>query len=113
MDSLFSLLFVLSLVLKISVVIAAPVKRFASSPAIPLDFPDPSIINANNNWYAFATTNGRYNVQIARSGDFNNWALLAKDALPSLAPWAQGPVWAPDVIQRVCLLVYIRHSLGC
>src|ERR1700761_1621000 len=99
MRPLFSSL--LSLALQLSFTLAAPTKRFATNPAIPANFPDPALINANNNWYAFGTNNGKFNVQIARSGDFNSWAVLEKDALPTLPPWASGSVWAPDVIQRV------------
>ncbi|KIW03199.1 uncharacterized protein PV09_05425 [Verruconis gallopava] len=87
----------LPLALLISLSHAAPMKRQASSPAIPQDFPDPSIIHSNSNWYAYATTNNQYNVQLAKSPTFNGpWSVLAQDALPTLAPWAQGPVWGPD-----------------
>jgi beta-xylosidase len=99
MCSLLSLL--LPLALQLTSIFAAPTKRFASNPAIPANFPDPALIQANNNWYAFGTNNGKFNVQIARSGDFNSWAILGKDALPTLPPWASGSVWAPDIIQRV------------
>jgi beta-xylosidase len=78
------------------------VKRQSRSPAIAGDFPDPSVIQANNNWYAYATNNNQFNVQLARSAQFSDgWGVLSQDALPTLASWAQAPVWAPDVSQRV------------
>jgi hypothetical protein len=93
---------IIILALILSTTSAAPTKRLsANGPAIPIDFADPSLINVDKKWYAFGTTNGRYNVQIAQSGDFNSWGVLGKDALPTLPPWAKSPVWAPDVIQRV------------
>ena len=81
---------------------AAPVKRQFFYPAIPQDFPDPAVVQVNDGWFAYATTNGQFNVQLATSPSFTEgWVVLQQDALPNLAPWAQGPVWAPDVIQRV------------
>jgi beta-xylosidase len=91
----------LLLAIQLSTMSAAPTKRLATTAAIPADFPDPALIQVQNNWYAFGTTNGKNNIQIARSGDFNVWAVLGKDALPKLPAWASGPVWAPDVAQRV------------
>ncbi|KAF2435216.1 Arabinanase/levansucrase/invertase [Tothia fuscella] len=94
------LLIIGSFISTLPAVAAIPVKRLASSPALPVDFADPALINANKKWYAFATTNGRQNVQIGQSPDFSSWTVLGKDALPILPQWARGPVWAPDVIQR-------------
>src|ERR1700753_1213155 len=86
-------------------IVAAPAKRSTTAPSIPLDFPDPAVIQVQNTWYAFATNSKGINVQLASSPDFNNWNVLQKDALPQLPNWvnANNPeVWAPDVIQRVC-----------
>ena len=92
----------LPLALSISSTIAAPLKRQFFYPAIPSDFPDPAVLQVNNDWFGYATTNGRFHVQLAKSPSFTDgWVVLQQDALPNLAPWAQGPVWAPDVIQRV------------
>lgn len=58
------------------------------------------IQTANGTWYAFATNNGVYNVQVAVSDDFENWTVLNQDALPDAGPWSDGTnVWAPDVVQ--------------
>ncbi|TLD39017.1 hypothetical protein E2P81_ATG00004 [Venturia nashicola] len=98
---MFSLLYmVLSVALQFSTATAAPTRRLATTAVITDDFPDPALIKVRNSWYSFGTTNGKNNIQIARSGDFNNWSVLGKDALPKLPAWASGPVWAPDVAQR-------------
>ncbi|KAK4580235.1 hypothetical protein LTR86_000438 [Recurvomyces mirabilis] len=83
-------------------------------PVITTDFPDPSIIQVDGMWYAFASQSA-YNytgvrVQIAASPDFETWSLLTgRDALaggPKLAPWVDGTsatssaVWAPSVFRR-------------
>lgn len=80
---------------------------------IDADFPDPCIIQADNGYYAFATTGNGVNVQVASSQDFASWERLSGlDALPGPFPsWvAESPaVWAPDVIQRVSFLQSLRH----
>ena len=70
------------------------------------NFPDPTLIYANNTWYAFATNNaagilerpdnassyeyGTSNVQVATSTNFVNWTLLSSshDPLPDVGMWA-------------------------
>ncbi|KAF7714746.1 Arabinan endo-1,5-alpha-L-arabinanase [Penicillium ucsense] len=68
------------------------------------DFPDPCLIQADDQYYAFATNGNGVNVQVASSADFISWQLLAgHDALPGPFPsWvgSSPAVWAPDVIQR-------------
>lgn len=92
---------VLPFALHFSTTSAAPTKRLSTTAVITADFPDPALIQVRGGWYSFGTTNGKNNVQIARSRNFDNWAVLEKDALPRLPAWASGPVWAPDVAQRV------------
>ncbi|KAI9830562.1 MAG: hypothetical protein M1826_004588 [Phylliscum demangeonii] len=67
-----------------------------------IDFPDPSIIQVGDMWYAFATMGPGRNVQVATSHDFHHWDYLEQDALPQMPSWVhQIPqVWAPDVIPR-------------
>jgi len=91
-----------SLALLIAPAFSAPTERLDFTPAIAADFPDPAVINVRNMWYVFGTNNGKYNVQIANSQDFNTWNVLAKDALPNLPSWVNvdsAAVWAPDVSQ--------------
>lgn len=72
-------------------------------PVLALNFPDPSIINVNGTWWAFATNGNQVYVQVASSQDFNTWTLLSgTDALPYPPDWVREPrsnVWAPAVIQ--------------
>ncbi|KAL4893238.1 putative arabinan-endo 1,5-alpha-L-arabinase [Aspergillus ambiguus] len=70
-----------------------------------IDFPDPAVISTDDGYYAFATSNGTINAQVAHSSDFNSWVLLdGVDALPGPFPdWVDEKehpdIWAPDVIQ--------------
>ncbi|KAH8429813.1 glycoside hydrolase family 43 protein [Aspergillus melleus] len=69
------------------------------------DFPDPNVIQTDDGYYAFGTTSGGKNAQVAHSSDFQTWDKLDTDALPGPFPdWvkddAHPGIWAPDVIQR-------------
>jgi hypothetical protein len=67
------------------------------------DFPDPSVLNYNGNYYAFATQNTAtpaqtINIQESWSTDGVNWTRLSSDALPNVGAWAKpGNTWAPSV----------------
>ncbi|KAF8317377.1 Arabinanase/levansucrase/invertase, partial [Clavulina sp. PMI_390] len=57
-------------------------------------------IQVGNNYYAYSTQSGSTHVQLATSPDFQNWTLSpGYDALPMVANWSSGIVWAPDVVQ--------------
>ena len=82
----------------------APVAKraFSNGPVITSDFPDPAFINVGGTYYAFATSNGKQNIQMATSPDFDTWTVTGGDALPNIPSWSTGnAVWAPDVIQVV------------
>ena len=96
------------------------------------NFPDPTLIEVNGSYYAFATrspANISCNVQAAKAdSDISRWTLLEDyDTLPSLPPWVKkfgdAGVWAPQVNQRpdgVFIMVYSalhkdhprKHCLG-
>ncbi|KAF2405177.1 Arabinanase/levansucrase/invertase [Trichodelitschia bisporula] len=113
-----SSLFFFILTLHLSTTLCAPAKRQAqATPVISQDFADPSILNTQRKWYAYATTNGRYNVQVANSTDFSSWTVIKKDAMPNLPAWANPAspqVWAPDVSQRDdgSFLLYFSAALA-
>lgn len=69
------------------------------------DFPDPSVIEVDGRYWAFATTGNGVNAQIAWSTDFVKWVRLRDvDAMPGPFPgWvAEKPnLYAPEVIRRV------------
>jgi arabinan endo-1,5-alpha-L-arabinosidase len=77
-----------------------------TNPVFDEDFPDPTVIDAGNNWYyAYATQTdigGRVlNLQTARSRDLIHWERVG-DALPVKPAWASRTqlFWAPDVHLR-------------
>lgn len=89
---------------------AAPVDRRSTSGAvITTDFPDPSLISVNNQWFAFGTQSlydyKNIHIQVASSSDFSSWSLHGgQDALPNLPGWVNQSnplVWAPDVMHLV------------
>lgn len=81
----------------------APVTKraFSNGPVITSNFPDPAFINVGGTYYAFGTSDGAINVQIATSPDFDTWTVTGGDALPTIPSWSTGTVWAPDVVQVV------------
>src|SRR6185437_16756056 len=79
------------------------VDTIKKNPVLNIDFPDPTVINANGTYYAYAT-HGMYggkmnNIQIASSKDLFNWKYEG-DALPRKPTWASNTqrFWAPDVL---------------
>jgi beta-xylosidase len=91
------------------------VKKPTSTPAIGKDFADPSIIQVDNKWFAFASSGNGVHVQMAASRNFEQWSTIyGVDALSHLPSWVkidQPDVWAPDVVQTVCTLVPITSLL--
>ena len=83
----------------------APSPQLEDKPVISTNFQDPSLIQYNGTWYAFAGANGDppdINVQMATSPDFETWTVMqGYDALPTLADWAHKPghLWSPDINQ--------------
>ena len=68
------------------------------NPVLVRDFPDPGVIEVDGTYYAYATTDGAYRIQVARSDDLVEWEHLG-DALPQLPRWASGDTWAPEPAQ--------------
>ncbi len=82
------------------------------NPVLNLDFPDPTVINVNGNYYAYATQanyNGRMNnIQVASSKDLFNWKYEG-DALPQKPVWANQTqdFWAPHVLYDSMITQYV------
>ncbi|KAH8664181.1 glycosyl hydrolase family 43 protein [Xylariales sp. PMI_506] len=79
---------------------ACLLRKRAATAALPKDFPDPSIIqDVDGQWYAFATTGNKKQVQVARaSASSGPWTLLSNDLLPNGGAWTTSKnTWAPDV----------------
>ena len=74
-----------------------------TNPVLNTNFPDPTVININGTYYAYATNSmhdGKMiNIQIASSKDLFNWKYEG-DALPQKPDWASKTqrFWAPDVL---------------
>ncbi len=73
------------------------------NPVINKDFPDPTVIEYQGVYYAYATQ-GKFegkmlNIQVAKSNDLQNWKILG-DAIPSKPKWAHRTqdFWAPHVL---------------
>ena len=84
------------------------VNTWVGGPVVATNFADPSLIEVNGVYYAFATNRyvqpraGQVNIQVAVSHDFSTWNLTDHDALPHVGAWSTGTfTWAPDVIQLV------------
>ncbi|MDQ6845658.1 MAG: glycoside hydrolase family 43 protein [Bacteroidota bacterium] len=77
-----------------------------------MDFPDPTVINVNGSYYAYATQgdhDGKMNnIQLASSKDLFNWNYIG-DALPQKPTWASTTqsFWAPDVLYDSAINQYV------
>ena len=72
-----------------------------TNPVIDANFADPFILETEGAYYAYATGNLTWNIQVTRSEDLITWE-STKEALPKLPLWqpiAKGKTWAPEVIQ--------------
>ena len=104
---------ILSALALLATTTSAPAPTLANDPPpfVPVfstNFPDPFILQAGNEFLAYATNanEGRANVQMARSTNLVDWDFVRDgerllDAMPDLPPWAQeGWTWAPEVIRH-------------
>jgi beta-xylosidase len=87
-----------------------------TNPVIPLDFPDPFVLNDGGTFVAYATNANGPNIQVMSSVDLRTWA-FHRDALPSLPAWAvPGKTWAPSVLRtgagRYVLFFTAQHRTG-
>lgn len=91
-------------------VVAAKSNRH--NPVFNIDFPDPTVINVNGTYYAYATQgsyNGKMsNIQTASSKDLYNWKYEG-DALPQKPVWANHTqdFWAPHVFYDSLISQYV------
>jgi|GEM_PF-560166 len=90
--------------------INASAQQKISNPVLDQDFPDPTVIRVNNQYYAYATNpNIRGNtihIQVATSADLQNWKLIG-DALPQKPSWGNHDFWAPHVMYDPQLKKYV------
>ena len=87
------------------------------NPVFDIDFPDPTIINANGTYYAYATQGSHdgkiNNIQLATSQDLFNWTYIG-DALPQKPVWANETqaFWAPHVLYDSTIGKYVMLFSG-
>lgn len=71
------------------------------NPVIDANFADPFILSAGGRYYAYATGNLTYNIQVAVSDDLVTWE-RSREALRNLPLWqptSKGLTWAPEVVE--------------
>lgn len=85
---------------------AAAAAEPAFVPVHEVDFPDPFVIEHQNEFLAFSTNSRSLNVPVALSRDLVDWRAATDaagrpvDAMPDLAGWVQkGRTWAPEVMK--------------
>jgi arabinan endo-1,5-alpha-L-arabinosidase len=83
-----------------------------NNPLFPGDFADPTVIVAEEKYYAYATNSkasGTYqHIQLAASNNLTDWQRVG-DALPEGAVWAKGDFWAPHVLFDKDMGKYIMY----
>jgi beta-xylosidase len=85
---------------KPSVVASLPAGEF-QNPVIGRNFADPFVLEAGGTYYAYATGNLTYNIQVSTSTDLVHWDRI-REALPRLPLWqptSKGLTWAPEVVE--------------
>lgn len=86
------------------------------SPALYHDFPDPTIIQADDGWYAFGTASGDTHVQVAKADDPSGpWEYQDMDLLADPGAWTDGSdIWAPDIrqVDNGSYVMYYTAQLG-
>ncbi|HVM31008.1 MAG TPA: family 43 glycosylhydrolase [Candidatus Limnocylindrales bacterium] len=68
------------------------------NPVLPVNFPDPHVIEVDGTYYAYATQGLGFKIQMSSSTDMVTWE-RPREALPRLPLWSPGDVWAPEVAE--------------
>src|SRR5438067_9487802 len=73
------------------------------NPVFTRDFPDPLVLEAGRDYYAYGTTTAwaplNHAFPILHSRDLVHWRYVG-DAMTTTPAWSTGDWWAPDVIAR-------------
>ena len=68
-----------------------------TNPVYDSNFPDPFVLRADDQWYAYATQGTFGTLPVLRSDDLVTWSVVG-NGMPELAPWTgAGRHWAPEV----------------
>ena len=79
------------------------------NPVIDRNYADPFVLAVDGTYYAYATGDLTYNIQVSTSDDLVTWT-PRKEALPRLPFWqpsAKGLTWAPEVVRTSA--GYVMH----
>lgn len=82
------------------------------NPVLDTYFADPFVLEVDGTYYAYATGNLTYNIQVASSPDLVEWS-RPREALRRLPIWqpsAKGLSWAPEVLATDA--GYVMHYTG-
>ncbi len=82
------------------------------NPVIDRNFADPFVLEVDGTYYAYATGNLTYNIQVTTSTDLVHWE-RAREALPRLPLWqptSKGLTWAPEVTETDA--GFVMHYTG-
>ena len=66
------------------------------NPVIPVNMPDPYVLDAEDRYYLYSTASAGCTYPYATSADLVSWELRG-DAMPQPPAWANGNFWAPEV----------------
>jgi beta-xylosidase len=82
------------------------------NPVIDRNFADPFVLEVDGTYYAYATGNLTFNIQVTTSTDLVHWERV-REALPRLPLWqptSKGLTWAPEVAATDT--GYVMHYTG-
>lgn len=87
-----------------------------TNPVINKNFPDPTVVEAEDGYYYIYATNSEINgkpvnIQVRRSRNLIHWQDLG-DALPEEPTWANKDFWAPHVIYDINTDKYYLYYSG-
>jgi beta-xylosidase len=91
---------------------AEPAEGEFKNPVLDRYFADPFVLEVDGTYYAYATGNLTYNLQVSTSTDLVEWS-RPKEALARLPLWqpsSKGLTWAPEVIETPA--GFVMHYTG-
>lgn len=80
------------------------------NPVLDRNFPDPTVIKAPDGYFYAYATQGKVNIQVARSKDLVHWKYLG-GVMPVKPSWADQTqaFWAPDILYDTSLGTYYLY----
>ncbi|WP_240635525.1 family 43 glycosylhydrolase [Hymenobacter rigui] len=94
---------------------AATAPAIGANPILPGDFPDPSVVQVGNTYWATATSSNWGPVfPLLRSSNLGRWELVGHVFPDKLPAWADYYFWAPEISQEgnKTYVYYTAHKRG-